>query len=126
MDPIIILAPKEEHDYIKSFIRKRGLDVVCALLVDLKETPNYERILAWSNAKLVSILDSQNMEEELARNLEEFAKKFEFRDLPRILDWVDTKELIDDTPFYDRFLKKWKRSNNNHWWDKSKFRKKGK
>ena len=91
--------------------------ILVALAANLWLSSNYERDLA-------NVLNDPEIQEKLAKNIEDFTRRIEFRDLPRILDWVDTKKLMDNTLFYDRFLKKGKRSNNNHWWNKSQFKNK--
>ena len=124
MEKIIIVAPKQEFWNIRfliSGIAQRALDI---LLIDPKESPDYEKIIKEADAKLVCTLDDSDIEEQLKKSIKEFNKVIEFKNLPHVLDWVDSKKLMDTTPWYDKFLKKWKTSN--HWWDKSKFKKKGK
>lgn len=122
MDKIIVIAPKQEFGNIRfliSGIAQRAVDV---LLIDSKESPDYEEIIKDANAKLVCTLDDSNIEEKLKKSIEEFNKVIEFKNLSHVSDLMDSKSLIDTTPRYDKFLKKWKKSN--HWWDKSKFKKK--
>ena len=119
---VLAISPKsleeESIESIKSRISASEKPyILVALAANLWLSSDYERNLA-------NVLNDPDTEEKTAKSIEEFNKKFEVRELPRMLDWVDTKQLIDDTPFYDKFLKKGKRSNNNHWWDKSKFKNK--
>lgn len=110
-------SPEEESiESIKSRIHASEKPYILVALAAGAVLPDYE-------TKLANALNDPEVQ-KLAKDIEEVNKKFEVRKLPRVLDWVDTKKLMDNTPFYDRFLKKGKRSNNNSWWNKSQFQKK--
>ena len=104
MEKIIIIAPKQEFQNIRlliSGIAKRTVDV---LLIDPKDTPNYEEIIKETNTNLICTLDDKNIEEKLRNSIEEFNRTLKFEHIPHVE--VDTKKLIDTTPWYDRFYKK--------------------
>ena len=122
MEKIIIIAPKQEFQNIRlliSGIAKRTVDV---LLIDPKDTPNYEEIIKETNTNLICTLDDKNIEEKLRNSIEEFNRTLKFEHIPHVE--VDTKKLIDTTPWYDRFYKKKWSKNRNPWTDKSRFKKK--
>ena len=109
MEKIIVIAPRKEFDIIRFLISGMAQRVVDVLLVDPKESPDYEEIVREANAKLVCTLDDSNIEDELKKSIEEFNRDLELKNVPRVLDWIDTNKLFDNTPWYDRFLSKLKK-----------------
>ena len=118
MEQIIIIGPKEEiyhMDFIKNLIASQAINV---LIIDPKEQPNYEEIVEKANDKFIT-LNCQEPE-KLRKEIEKFSKTLEQK--PQLI--LDPKPLIDETPWYDRFLKKWRK--DNHRWNKKQFTKKTK
>ena len=116
MEQIIIIGPKEEiyhMDFIKSLIASQAINV---LIIDPKEQPNYEEIVEKANDKFISLNGQEP--EKLRKEIEKFSKTLEQK--PQVI--LDTKPVIDETPWYDRFLKKW--TKDNHRPSKSQFKKK--
>ena len=56
------------------------------LLIDPKESPDYEKIIKEADAKLVCTLDDSDIEEQLKKSIKEFNKVIEFKNLPHVLD----------------------------------------
>ena len=115
MEKIIIVWEKERLDridVIKNIITSNTMDI---LIVDPK-SPDYEEIIkkAW-DCLLYTLDDSQP---------EWFRKEriLEYKNIPYILNWIDSNILSNNTPWYDRFLKKWKKGN--HWPSKPNSKKK--
>ncbi len=101
MEQIIIIWPKEKlhhMDFIKNLIASQAINV---LIIDPKEQQNYEEIIEKANDKFVTLNDQEP--EKLRREIEKFTKALEQK--PQVI--LDTKPIIDETPWYNRFLKKW-------------------
>ena len=99
MEQIIIIGPKEEiyhMDFIKNLITSQAINV---LIIDPKEQPNYEEIVE-ANDKFITLNGQEP--EKLRKEIEKFSKTLEQK--PQVI--LDTKPVIDETPWYDRFLKK--------------------
>ena len=99
MEQIIIIGPKEEiyhMDFIKNLITSQAINV---LIIDPKEQPNYEEIVE-ANDKFITLNGQEP--EKLRKEIEKFSKTLEQK--PQLI--LDTKPVIDETPWYDRFLKK--------------------
>lgn len=100
-------------DFIKNLIASQAINV---LIIDPKEQPNYEEIVEKANDKFITLKGQEP--EKLRKEIEKFSKTLEQK--PQQI--LDNKPVIDETPWYDRFLKKWRR--NNHRPSKSQFKKK--
>ncbi len=125
MEKIIVIAPKQEFQNIRLLISGMAKRTVDVLLIDPKDTPNYEEIIKEANTNLICTLDDKNIEEKLRNSIEEFNRTLKFEHIPHVE--VDTKKLIDTTPWYDRFLKKWdkydhqpSKPNSKKKWNKRK------
>ena len=106
MEKLIIVWEKEtlkRIDFIKNIVSSNSMDI---LIIDPKESPNYEEIIknAWE-CLLCTLDDSQP---------EWFRKEkiLEYKNIPHVLDWIDPSTLFNNTPWYDRFLKKWRKDNH--------------
>ena len=99
-------------DFIKNLITSQAINV---LIIDPKEQPNYEEIVE-ANDKFITLNGQEP--EKLRKEIEKFSKTLEQK--PQLI--LDTKPVIDETPWYDRFLKKW--TKDNHRPSKSQFKKK--
>ena len=116
MEKLIIVGPKAEinhMDYIKNLIASQAINV---LIIDPKEQPDYEEILKKVGDKFITLNDQEP--ENFKKEIEKFNKVLELK--PQTI--LNTKPLIDETPWYDKFLKKWKRNNQRP--SKSQFKKK--
>ena len=108
MEKIIIVWEKEalnRIDIIKNIIASNATEI----LIINPESPDYEEIIKKANNESVFIINDttpNTLRKEIA---EEFNKVFELKSR-EVLN-VDVKPLIDETPRYDRFLKKWKKDN---------------
>jgi len=108
MEKIIIVWEKEalnRIDIIKNIIASNATEI----LIINPESPDYEEIIKKANNESVFIINDttpNTLRKEIA---EEFNKVFELKSR-EVLN-VDVKPLIDETPRYDRFLKKWKKNN---------------
>ena len=102
MEKIIIVWEKEvlsRMDIIKSII---ALNTVSILIIDPKDK-NYEEIIKEAHNNSDLILNEPipgKLKKEIAEN---FNKTLELKD-QKILD---TNIIIDENPWYNRFLKKW-------------------
>ena len=102
MEKIIIVWEKEvlsRMDIIKSII---ALNTVSILIIDPKDK-DYEEIIkeAHNNSDLIL---NEPIPEKLKKEIaEEFNKTLELKN-QKILD---ANIIIDETPWYNRFLKKW-------------------
>jgi len=85
-------------DFIKNLIASQAINV---LIIDLKEQPNYEEIVEKANDKFITLNGQEP--EKLRKEIEKFSKTFEQK--PQLI--LGTKPVIDETPWYNRFLKKW-------------------
>ena len=94
MEKIIIIAPKQEFQNIRLLISGMAKRTVDVLLIDPKNTPNYEEIIKEANTNLICTLD--DIEEKLRNSIEEFNRTLKFEHIPHVE--VDTKKLIDTTP----------------------------
>ena len=74
------------------------------LILDPKENPDYEDIIKDAGDSLVCVLDDSETKQLKKEIAEEFNKVLELKSR-EVLN-VDVKPLIDETPRYDRFLKK--------------------
>jgi len=118
MEKLIIIGPKEEinhMDYIKNLIASQAINV---LIIDPKEQPDYEEIIKNAGDKFITL--NNQKPEKFRKEIENFNKVLELK--PQTI--LNTKPLIDETPWYDKFLKKWKK--DNHRWNKKQFTKKTK
>ena len=108
MEKIIIVWEKEvlnRIDIIKNIIASNATEI----LIINPESPDYEEIIKKANNESVFILNDttpKTLKKEIA---EEFNRVFE----PKSREVLDVKvnPLMDETPRYDRFLKKWKKDN---------------
>ena len=110
MEKIIIVWEKEalsRIDIIKNIIASNATEI----LIINPESPDYEEIIKKANNSSVLILNDTTPKTLKKEITEEFNKVFELKSR-ELLD-VEVKSLIDETPRYDRFLKKWKK--DNHW-----------
>jgi len=102
MEKIIIVWPKEvlsRMDVVQNIIASNAIDV---LIIDPKDK-DYEEIIkeAHNNSDLIL---NEPIPEKLKKEIaEEFNKTLELKN-QKILD---TNIIIDETPWYNRFLKKW-------------------
>lgn len=102
MEKIIIVWEKEvlnRMDIIKSII---ALNTVSILIIDPKDK-DYEEIIKEAHNNSDLILNepiSEKLKKEIA---EEFNKTLELKDQKNL----DANIIIDKTPWYNRFLKKW-------------------
>ena len=111
MEKIIIVWEKEKlnHiDSIKNIIASNATDV---LIIDPLESPNYEEIIKNTKNSSVFIL-IDNAPEKFKKEIERFNKVLESKPQKAL----DINLTIDETPWYDRFLKKW----NKHTYKSSK------
>jgi len=108
MEKIIIVWEKEvlnRIDIIKNIIASNATEI----LIINPESPDYEEIIKKANNESVFILNDttpKTLKKEIA---EEFNRVFELKSR-EVLN-VDVKPLMDETPRYARFLKKWKKDN---------------
>jgi hypothetical protein len=108
MEKIIIVWEKEalsRIDIIKNIIASNATEI----LIINPESPDYEEIIKKANNSSVLILNDTTPKTLKKEITEEFNKVFELKSR-ELLD-VEVKSLIDETPRYDRFLKKWKKDN---------------
>jgi len=107
MEKIIIVWPKNfvQRMVIVNMISSVIKDV---LIIDPKENPDYEDIIKNAGDSLVCVLDDSE-EKQLKKEIWEFNKVLELKSR-EALD-VNVKPLMDETPRYARFLKKWKKDN---------------
>lgn len=74
------------------------------LIIDPKENPDYEDIIKDAGDSLVCVLDDSE-EKQLKKEIaEEFNRIFELKS--REVLHVKVNPLMEETPWYDRFLKK--------------------
>ena len=107
MEKIIIVWPK-------SFVQRMVIvnmisSVKDVLIIDPKENPNYEDIIKDAGDSLVCVLDDSETK-QLKKEIWEFNKVLELKSR-EILD-VKVNSIVDETPRYNRFLKKWKKDNH--------------
>ena len=108
MEKIIIVWEKEalnRIDIIKNIIASNATEI----LIINPESPDYEEIIKKANNESVFIINDttpKTLKKEIA---EEFNRIFELKSR-EVLD-VKVNPLMDETPRYDRFLKKWKKDN---------------
>ena len=108
MEKIIIVWEKEalnRIDIIKNIIASNATEI----LIINPESPDYEEIIKKANNESVFILNDttpKTLKKEIA---EEFNRIFELKS--REVLHVKVNPLMDETPRYDRFLKKWKKDN---------------
>ena len=111
MEKIIIVWEKEKlnHiDSIKNIIASNATDV---LIIDPLESPNYEEIIKnTKNSSVFILIDTAP--EKFKKEIERFNKVLETKTKKAL----DINLTIDETPWYDRFLKKW----NKHTYKSSK------
>ena len=107
MEKVIIVWPKNfvQRMVIVNMISSVIKDV---LIIDPKENPDYEDIIKDAGDSLVCVLDDSE-EKQLKKEIWEFNKVFELKSR-EVLD-VNVKPLMHETPWYNRFLKKWKKDN---------------
>lgn len=107
MEKIIIVWPKSfvQRMVIVNMISSVIRDV---LIIDPKENPNYEDIIKDAGDSLVCVLDDSETK-QLKKEIWEFNKVLELKSR-EILD-VKVNSIVDETPRYNRFLKKWKKDN---------------
>ena len=107
MEKVIIVWPKNfvQRMVIVNMISSVIKDV---LIIDPKENPDYEDIIKDAGDSLVCVLDDSETK-QLKKEIWEFNKVLELKSR-EVLN-VNVKPLIDETPRYDRFLKKWKKDN---------------
>lgn len=106
MEKIIIVWEKEilnRIDVIKNMIASNTVDI---LIVDPK-SPNYEEVIKNAESGSVIILNDTTPD-TLKKELEEFNKVLK----PKPQKILDENVIIDETPRYNRFLKKW----NKHYY----------
>ena len=84
-------------DFIKNLIASQAINV---LIIDPKEQPDYEEILKKADDKFITLNNQEP--EKLRKEIEKFNNFFELKSQTIL----DTKAIIDETPWYDRFLKK--------------------
>ena len=108
MEKIIIVWEKEalnRIDIIKNIIASNATEI----LIINPESPDYEEIIKKANNESVFIINDitpNTLRKEIA---EEFNKVLELKSRD-VLD-VKVNPLMEETPWYDRFLKKWKKNN---------------
>lgn len=119
MEEIIIIWEKEilnhidkeilNHiDSIKNITTSNAID---ALIIDPFESPNYEEII--ENIKNSSVfIPIDTVTKRFGKEIEKFNKALE----PKPQKILDINSTIDETPWYDIFLKKW----NKHIYKSSK------
>ena len=108
MEKIIIVWEKEalnRIDIIKNIIASHATEI----LIINPESPDYEEIIKKANNESVFILNDTTPKALKKEITEEFNRVFELKSR-EILN-VDVKPLMDETPRYARFLKKWKKDN---------------
>ena len=121
MEKLIIVGPKEEinhMDYIKNLIASQAINV---LIIDPKEQPDYEEIIKNAGDKFITL--NNQKPENFRKEIEKFNKVLELK--PQTI--LDTKSLIDETPWYNKFIKKWdkydhqsSKPNSKKKWNKRK------
>ena len=113
---ILVVTPKSlnEESFKSKIHENKKLRTLVVLGAAIWASSDYQKML-------VNVLNDTNLEAKLAKNIEEFNKIFEYRE-PDSIELESTKGLFDTTPWYDKFIGKGR--VGNHWWDKSKFRKK--
>ena len=101
MEKIKVRAPKQEFQNIRLLISGMAKRTVDVLLIDPKDK-DYEEIIkeAHNNSDLIL---NEPIPEKLKEIAEEFNKTLELKN-QKILD---ANIIIDETPWYNRFLKKW-------------------
>ena len=108
MEKIIIVWEKEalnRIDIIKNIIASNATEI----LIINPESPDYEEIIKKANNESVFIINDitpNTLRKEIA---EEFNKVLELKSRD-VLD-VKVNPLMEETPWYDRFLKKWRKNN---------------
>ena len=107
MEKIIIVWPKNflQRMVIVNMISSVIKDV---LILDPKENPDYEDIIKDAGDSLVCVLDDSETK-QLKKEIWEFNKVLELKSR-EVLD-VKVNPLMEEIPWYDRFLKKWKKNN---------------
>ena len=107
MEKIIIVWPKNflQRMVIVNMISSVIKDV---LILDPKENPDYEDIIKDAGDSLVCVLDDSETK-QIKKEIWEFNKVLELKSR-EILD-VKVNSIVDETPRYNRFLKKWKKDN---------------
>lgn len=116
MEKFIIIGSKDRMKRIDPFIRMVISPLKEILIIDSKEKHNYEEMIEEFNDNIVCVLhDSQP--ENLRKEIEETEKLFKLKSQ----EILGVNPMIDKTPRYDRFIKKWKRKNN---WPKYQVKKK--
>ena len=108
MEKVIIVGSKNRMHCIDPLIRMISSNLKHVMVIDSEENPNYEELVKKFNDSVVSVLDD-SQPEKLRKEIGESNKVFELK--PQEI--FDVEPVIDQTPRYDRFLKKRKRSN--HW-----------
>ena len=68
------------------------------------------------------VLHNSDIDEQLMKSVEEISKIFSCRE-SNIIAWIKKGSLSNDAVWYAKFFKEGRAKN--HWWDKSKFKKKG-
>ena len=116
MGKVIIIGPKKKIYCIDPFIKMISSNLKHVMIIDPEENPNYEELVKKFNDCIVCVLDDSHPK-RLRKEIEGSNKVFELR--PQEIFYG--KPVIDQTPRYDRFFKKWKRSNH---WPKYQCRKK--
>ena len=121
MEKIIIVWPKEvlsRMDVIQNIIASNTVDI---LIIDPKDK-DYEEIIKKAHNNSDLILNEQ-IPEKLKKEIEEGFKTLELKN-QKILD---ANIIIDETPWYNRFLKKWdkydhqsSKPNSKNKWNKRK------
>lgn len=110
----VVLPKWSEDDVSKAAIRltkSRALSLLGAALAVLD--------IRWSSN---NVSNNPEMDEQFAKGIEDLTTILSYKE-PIVIDWMDNKSLYDNTPWYAKFMKGRKPENN--WWDKTKFKKKG-
>ena len=116
MEKVIIIGLEKKIHCIDPLIRMISSNLRHVMIIDPGENPNYEELVKKFNDSIVCVLDD-SQPEKLRKEIGESNKVFELK--PQEI--FDIEPVIDKTPRYDRFLKKWKRSN---YWPKYQCKKK--
>ena len=108
MEKFIIIGAENRIHCIDPLIRMISSNLKHVMIINPKENPNYEELIKKFNDSVVCVLDDSH-QEKLRKEIVESNKVFELK--PQEIFGVES--VMDQTPRYDRFLKKRKRSN--HW-----------
>ena len=122
MENFIIIWEKEalnRMDVIKNIIASNATEI----LIITPESPDYEKIVKKANNSPVFILNDatpEKLKKEISENFNKVLK-------PKPQKILDENVIIDETPRYNRFLKKWNKythqpskPNSKKKWNKRK------